>query len=126
MARDYNNEDLDAAAKMIRGAFGNEPLKDHPLAFVQEPPFKDLIDGLEAVFQEHDSDPRTILCALTEILMRSTGYNIKDPQTGLLAARAAPIIRQLVFEQKQATDILVIISAMITHLALHADCPRQE
>jgi hypothetical protein len=121
MPQDDDNDDLDAAARMIGKAFQDQPLTGHPLSFVREGPFLALVAELDAVIEKHDPHPQVILCALTEMLMRSTSYKISDPNTGILAARAAPIIRQLVCELKGASEILVIISAMITNIACHAD-----
>lgn len=121
MSQDYDNNNLESAAKMITTAFESSDTNEHPLGFVRSVEFRELITDLSQVLQSHKCSPREMLAAVTELLMRRTSYTLANPRTQVLAARAVPIIRQLLCEKKEAEEILVIVAAILTQLALHAD-----
>lgn len=107
-------------AKMIESAFDSDPMEGHPLAFIREKKFRDLVDSLTAVYEENSCDTREVICSVVELLMRTTPYTSGDSKTTLLASRSTPIMRQLIFEHKSAAEIMVIISTMLTSLALYS------
>ena len=118
---EHNNDDMDKAKKLVDEAFGTEYTQDdHPLSFIKEPKFRSLVHSLSDIYEDNNCSTREVLCSIVEILMRTTEYKSNEPRTAAIAARAAPIIRQLLFENKQAPEIMVVISAMLTSLALYA------
>jgi len=117
--------DLDPQ-KMIEAAFGHDPMENHPLAFVREAKFKELVQKITGLYEEYDCDIREIFCSMIEILTRISQYPATDPRTTLLVGRAAPIIRQLLAEQKQGPELLMIIAAMLTNVALFTAYSTEE
>lgn len=113
------DDDFSSAKSMIEGAFKDDE-EGHPLDFVRERPFRGLMSEIIEVFEKNGVGTKELLCCVVELLLRTTGYSTTDPASAKLAARAAPIIRQLLYEHKQAPEIIVIVSAILTQLALHA------
>ena len=109
-----------AAKKMIESAFpGDRYEQESPLLdVITSEKFRSLKKELHDTLTESNCTLTEFLCLIIELLMATTDYNTAEPSTLMLALRSTPITRQLMSEGKGPAEIIVVISSMLTALAI--------
>ena len=111
-----SKEKLEPAARMVENAFG---FRSTPVpSFLQEQRFQDVMNELEMIFDVNRCTTQEVLLSLVELLMTMTTHSVSKSDVPALAARAIPIVEQLAAEKKSSPEIVVIVSSILTGLAM--------